>query len=84
MPYQKGLTLMAGNWGNSTAVFGDAKVHPVTGRHIENGSGALPEDVQVRQQIAEIEREHGKAVADRMREEIKFLETSAAQQEHHS
>jgi hypothetical protein len=66
---------MTESWGPPTAVFGeDAKIHPVTKRHIENGSGALPESIQVRNHLAEIEREQGKGVADRMRAEIKFLE----------
>lgn len=76
---------MAENWGGPTAVFGaTAKIHPVTKRHIENGSGALPESAQVRNHLAAIEREQGKAVADRMREEIKFLEEATVNQEQHS
>jgi hypothetical protein len=70
---------MTGNWGGPTAIFGEqAKIHPVTKRHIENGSGALPEHVQVRNHLVEIEREQGKAIADRMRAEIKFLEEATA------
>ncbi|WP_213740944.1 hypothetical protein [Bradyrhizobium sp. dw_411] len=75
---------MAKNWGIPEAVFGGAKIHPVTHRYIENGSGALPESAQVRQHLADIEREQGKTVADRMREEIKFLEEATAKQEQHS
>ncbi len=55
-------------------VFGDAKVHPVTGRHIEQGIGALPEKLQVQHHLAEIEAADGKEVADRMRGEIAALE----------
>ena len=70
---------MTGNWGGPTAIFGDqAKVHPVTKRHIENGSGALPERIQVLHHLADIEREQGKVIADRMRAEIKFLEEATA------
>jgi hypothetical protein len=69
---------MSKNWGGPTAVFGDAKIHPVTKRHIENGSGALPEWAQVRNHLVEIEREHGKDIADRMRLKIKFLEEAKA------
>lgn len=65
---------MTKTWGSPTAVFGDAKIHAVTGRHIEQGSGALPEHVQVQHHLAEIEREQGKDVADRMRAEIRFLQ----------
>jgi hypothetical protein len=52
----------------STTVFGqDSKVHPVTGRHIENGIGAPPEHVQVKRHIEDVEARHGKAAADEMR-----------------
>jgi hypothetical protein len=62
------------------AVFGaDAKLHPVTDRVIEQGSGALPEKVQVQQQLAAIEKEHGKDVADQMRTEIEFFEIERTQ-----
>jgi hypothetical protein len=70
------------NWGRPADVFGEkATLHPVTGRYIETGIGAHPEEVQVRQHLAAIEQELGKGVADRMREEIKFL---AANQEQHT
>jgi hypothetical protein len=73
---------MNGNWGSPTAVFGEqAKMHPVTKRYIETGSGALPERAQVARQLVEIEQEQGKAVADRMRREIAFLEEPTDQQE---
>lgn len=76
---------MTGNWGHPAAVFGhDAKIHPVTKRHIENGHGALPEQVQIKHHLADIEREQGKHVADRMREEIKFLQELTTQQEPNS
>jgi len=58
----------------SHPVFGDAEVHPVTGRHIEKGVGALPYHVQVAQHLREIEAESGRERADEMRAAIKALE----------
>lgn len=62
---------MASTWGKAEDIFGhDAKVHPVTGRHIEQGIGALPEDHQVAQQLRDIEREQGVGVASNMRAKL--------------
>jgi hypothetical protein len=66
---------MADTWNKPEHVFGaDAKLHPITGRHIENGSGAGPEHQQVEQHIREIEATAGKAAADEMRRRLEQFE----------
>jgi len=49
-------------------VFGpDAKRHPIAGFVIEQGSGAMPVDVQLAQYIAMVERTEGKEAAEQLR-----------------
>lgn len=52
-------------------VFGaNAEIHPVTGRPIETGIGALPVDRQAELHIADVEREEGVETADEMRRQL--------------
>lgn len=52
-------------------IFGeDAKYHPVTMMPLEQGRGALPPDQQALIHCMEIERRHGKHVADAMRRKL--------------
>jgi hypothetical protein len=53
-------------------VFGvSVRLHPITEMPLEDGYGALPDDVQAwRQHCALIEERHGKAVADAMRKKL--------------
>jgi hypothetical protein len=63
---------VADTWNKPEQVFGaDAKVHPITGRHIENGSGAGSEQEQVQRHIREVEATNGKIAADDMRRRLK-------------
>jgi hypothetical protein len=55
----------------------DAKLHPVTGMPLENGSGALPDKQQALMHLAHIAREQGKDVADAMLDKIVGLEKAA-------
>ena len=49
----------------------DAKIHPITGMVIEQGSGALPDEVQAAVvHVAEIERQFGKEAADEVRRRL--------------
>jgi hypothetical protein len=51
----------------------DAKIHPVTGEVIEQGSGALPIDQQALiVHCAEIERREGKFAADEVRRKLQM------------
>lgn len=59
-------------------VFGaDARIHPVTGMPLENGSGALPDKQQALIHLAHIAREQGKDVADAMLDKIVGAEKAA-------
>jgi hypothetical protein len=53
-------------------VFGaDAVIHPITNMPLEQGSGALPVDVQAAVvHVAEIERREGRAAADIVRKKL--------------
>jgi hypothetical protein len=55
-------------------IFGaDAKIHPITGEVLEQGSGAHPPDVQAALvHVLEIERREGKAAADEVRRKLKM------------
>jgi hypothetical protein len=66
----------------SHPVFGDAEVHPITGRHIEEGHGAPPRHVQLERHISEVEAEHGKERADEMRAEVAEHEAKTPAQRH--
>jgi hypothetical protein len=49
----------------------DAKIHPITGEVLEQGSGALPPDTQAALvHVLEIERREGKAAADEVRQKL--------------
>ena len=60
----------------------DAKIHSITGEVIEQGSGALPPDMQAANvHVLEIERRDGKAAADEVRRKLHMAARPLAKKE---